>query len=79
MCTPTAHIHFSHVYPMDREKVAALFAPERHYILVENNATGQFGTLLRSEAGVDIKHTIHKYDGRAFYSEEIVAALEHHA
>ncbi|OGJ15640.1 MAG: hypothetical protein A2632_00450 [Candidatus Pacebacteria bacterium RIFCSPHIGHO2_01_FULL_46_16] len=79
MRTPTAHIHFSHVYPMDREKVAALFAPERHYILVENNATGQFGTLLRSEAGVDIKHTIHKYDGRAFYSEEIVAALEHHA
>ncbi|MDA1079532.1 MAG: 2-oxoacid:acceptor oxidoreductase subunit alpha [bacterium] len=75
---PTAHIHFTHVYPMDREKVATLFAADRHYVLVENNATGQFGTLLRSEAGVDIKHTIHKYDGRAFYSEEIVAALEQH-
>lgn len=73
---PTAHIHFTHVYPMDREKIATLFAAKRHYVLVENNATGQFGTLLRSEAGVDIKHTIHKYDGRAFYSEEIVAALE---
>jgi len=75
---PTAHIHFTHVYPMDREKITELFAPDRHYVLVENNATGQFGTLLRSEAGVDIKHTIHKYDGRAFYSEEIVAALEQH-
>jgi len=76
MDQPTAHIHFTHVYPMDREKVAALFAPNRHYVLVENNATGQFGTLLRSEAGVDIKHSIRKYDGRAFYSEEILAALE---
>ncbi len=75
---PTAHIHFTHVYPMDREKIATLFAAKRHYVLVENNATGQFGTLLRSESGVDIKHTIHKYDGRAFYSEEIIAALEHY-
>ena len=78
MTEPSAHINFTHVYPMNREKIATLFAADRHYVLVENNATGQFGTLLRSEAGVDIKHTIHKYDGRTFYSEEIVAALEQH-
>ena len=40
-------------------------------ILVENNATGQLGRLIREKTGIAIKNRILKYDGRPFYSDEL--------
>ena len=35
-------------------------------IVVEQNSTGQFTTLLKEKAGLNIKSTIKRYDGRPF-------------
>ncbi len=40
-------------------------------ILIENNATGQLGQLIRREIGIEIKKKILKYDGRPFYCNEL--------
>lgn len=68
----TAYIHFTHVYPIDEEKIKSLFAMEKRYILIENNSHAQFGRLLRQEVGVNIKEKLLKYDGRPIWPEEIV-------
>lgn len=66
-----ALIHFTHLYPLDGEKVKNLFSAKKHYVLLENNSEGQFGKLLKQEAGVDLKEKLLKYDGRTFWPEEI--------
>lgn len=68
----TAFIHFNHIYPIDIEKVKALFKIDKKYILVENNSWGQFGKLLAMETGIEIKDRILRYDGRPITVEEIV-------
>jgi len=70
-----AVIHFSHVYPLNKEKVITNFKEGKRYILVENNSQGQFGKLLLQETGVEIKEKLLKYDGRMFYTEEIINYL----
>jgi 2-oxoglutarate ferredoxin oxidoreductase subunit alpha len=67
-----AYIHFTHVYPMDEEKVKALFSPKKQYILIENNSHGQFGRLLRQLTGINIDKKLLKYDGRPIWVEEII-------
>ncbi|MBI4009428.1 2-oxoacid:acceptor oxidoreductase subunit alpha [Candidatus Roizmanbacteria bacterium] len=68
----TAFIHFNHLYPLDKEKIAPLFKSNKRYILVENNSHAQFGKLLLMETGIEIKEKLLKYDGRPFWPEEIV-------
>ena len=72
----TAHMHFTHVYPLDAEKVKALFIPKASYILVENNGTAQFGQLLRMQTGIEIPQKLLKCDGRPIETEEIVAFVQ---
>jgi 2-oxoglutarate ferredoxin oxidoreductase subunit alpha len=68
-----AYIHFTHLFPMDREKVKPFFNKEgKKYMLLENNAHAQFGSLLLYQTGVEIQDKILKYDGRPFWPEEIV-------
>jgi 2-oxoglutarate ferredoxin oxidoreductase subunit alpha len=68
----TAIIHFNHVYPLDRNKIAPLLNKQgKRYILVENNFYGQFGKLLLAETGIEIKEKLLKYDGRQFKVKEI--------
>lgn len=67
----TSFIHFSHIYPLDKAVITPLFHQNKRYVLVENNASGQFGQLLRMETGIDIEEKILKYNGRPFWPEEI--------
>lgn len=71
----TSLLHFTHMYPMDEEKVKAQFDPKKKYILVENNSEGQLGKLLRMETGINIKEKILRYDGRIIWPEDIVEKL----
>lgn len=71
--TPTAYIHFTHVYPLDEEKVRTQLPDGRNYILVENNSHAQFGRLLRQQTGITFQNKLLKYDGRPFFPEEIVS------
>lgn len=72
----TAFIHFSYLYPLDKEKIKSFFVPGKRYVLVENNSWGQFGKLLLQETGIEIKEKILKYDGRPIWPEEIVEKIE---
>jgi 2-oxoglutarate ferredoxin oxidoreductase subunit alpha len=71
----SAFIHFSYLYPLDKEKIKKIFKEKKRYILVENNSQGQFGKLLQQETGIEIEEKILKYDGRPFWPEEIVRKI----
>ncbi len=68
----TAFIHFTHVFPLNESRIAALLTLKKRYILIENNSQGQFGKLLREQTGVNLKVKILKYSGRQIHVEEIV-------
>jgi len=68
----TAYIHFTHVYPLKKEAVIPLLNQDKRYVLIENNAEGQFGKLLQMELGISFSETILRYDGRAVSQQEII-------
>jgi 2-oxoglutarate ferredoxin oxidoreductase subunit alpha len=70
----TASLHFPQVFPL-HESTAALLARARKLILVEGNATGQFGDVLRKETGIAIDEKILKYNGLPFSVEELAERL----
>jgi 2-oxoglutarate ferredoxin oxidoreductase subunit alpha len=53
-------------------KTSVLFGKQRKIVLVENNADGQLGKLIRQETGINITDRILKHDGRPFFPEELV-------
>lgn len=60
-----AYIHFSYLYPLDKNKVKTMISDKsKKYILVENNSEGQLGKLLQMEVGVSFENKILRYDGR---------------
>ncbi|MHC4742787.1 MAG: 2-oxoacid:acceptor oxidoreductase subunit alpha [Planctomycetota bacterium] len=70
----TAMLHFSQVYPLHSCTADFLNRAEKH-ILIEGNATGQFGKLIKLSTGVDIENRILKYNGLCFSVEEVVERL----
>jgi 2-oxoglutarate ferredoxin oxidoreductase subunit alpha len=72
----TGFYHFNHIYPLDKEKVSQLLKKNnKRYLLVENNALGQFGKILAMEAGLDFEEKILRYDGRPITVEEIIEKI----
>ncbi|HHD92690.1 MAG TPA: 2-oxoacid:acceptor oxidoreductase subunit alpha [Candidatus Portnoybacteria bacterium] len=69
------YLHFSAVYPWPKKFTRAI-KKIKNPLLVENNYSAQFGQLIRQETGLEIKNKLLKYDGRPFYSEEIIKKLE---
>ena len=73
---PVAYIHFTHIYPLDEAKIKPLFEAKKRYILIDNNASGQFGRVLREQTGITIEEKLLKYDGQPIFREEIVARVK---
>lgn len=73
----TALIHFTHVYPLNKNNLYKIFEKNKDYILVENNSHAQFGKLLRQETGINLEKALLKYDGRPFWKEEIYEFVKH--
>ncbi|MFZ2654842.1 MAG: 2-oxoacid:acceptor oxidoreductase subunit alpha [Victivallales bacterium] len=71
----TAILHFSQVFPLDTEMVREHFSKAGKTILVEGNATGQFGRILKSCTGVDFHDKILKYNGLSFASDELAGKI----
>ncbi|MBD3184303.1 2-oxoacid:acceptor oxidoreductase subunit alpha [Candidatus Poribacteria bacterium] len=63
-------LHFKQVYPLHPDTAEKLEKAEK-LILIENNATGQFGQLLKMNFCIDTHDKILKYNGLAFSVEEI--------
>ncbi|HET58390.1 MAG TPA: 2-oxoacid:acceptor oxidoreductase subunit alpha [Deltaproteobacteria bacterium] len=69
-----SHLHFSQVFPLHAD-TASYLGKARSIILVEGNATSQFGRLLRAETGYEATDRILKYDGLPFTLEELERRL----
>jgi len=69
-----AMLHFKQVYPLPGETTDYLQKAKR-IIIVEGNATCQFGKLIRLRTGIDIQDKILKYNGLSFYAEEVTEKL----
>lgn len=68
--------HFTHLYPLDKEKIKKLFTDDKRYILIENNSWGQFNKILSEETVIEIKEKILRYDGRPITAEYIIKNLK---
>jgi 2-oxoglutarate/2-oxoacid ferredoxin oxidoreductase subunit alpha len=69
-----ASVHLSQLYPLTDEMVEPVKSADKK-IMIEGNATSQFGRLMRAEQGIEFNHTFLKYDGLQFSVEEIVKYL----
>jgi 2-oxoglutarate/2-oxoacid ferredoxin oxidoreductase subunit alpha len=70
----TAFLHYKQVYPLHKS-TADYLKKARKLVITENNATCQFGGLIRRYTGIDIKNRILKYNGLAFCVEELAEKL----
>jgi 2-oxoglutarate ferredoxin oxidoreductase subunit alpha len=68
-------LHFSQVFPLP-EDVHRYFPEAEQYVILENNATAQFGTVLHQATGVEFTRKLLKYDGLPFTVEEVAGALK---
>jgi 2-oxoglutarate ferredoxin oxidoreductase subunit alpha len=68
-------LHFKQVYPL-YEGTRDYLQKAQENIIIENNATSQFGKLIKLYTGVDIEAKILKYNGLAFSVEEVVAEIK---
>jgi len=74
-----AMMHFSQIYPfpeLDRFDYIKLFKNANLVISIENNASGQFAKLMRTETGFEFTHQILKYDGRPFTIENLKEEID---
>lgn len=72
--TDTSLLHFSQVYPLATDALA-YFKLAETVVVIENNATGQFGSLLKLEYDIKIHQQILKYDGSPFSVEELTEKI----
>lgn len=72
----TALIHLPCVYPFPTEELEQILADKNAELFVlEGNATGQLTALIRRESKVSNLKSILRYDGRPFYSEDVIEFL----
>jgi len=71
----TALLHFKQVYPLHPETIARLKKAKKT-VIVENNGTGQFGQVIRSQTGFDMDRKILKYNGLPFSVDELEVQLK---
>ncbi|MFC1754250.1 2-oxoacid:acceptor oxidoreductase subunit alpha [Thermoproteota archaeon] len=64
-------LHFTWLCPFPAVAVKEIIGNCKRLLLVEQNATSQFGRLLREKCLIDIPDKLLKYDGSPFYPEEI--------
>jgi len=69
-----AFLYCKQVYPLADTVNEYLDKAEKR-IIIENNATAQFGSLLERELGVSIDECVLKYNGLPFSVEELIEAI----
>lgn len=75
----TAMLHFSEIYPLpttNKFNYLKVLKNAKMTICVENNATGQFARLMRTETGYTFNRLINKYDGRPFTVDGLLKQIE---
>ena len=76
-----AMLHFSELFPFphtEKFDYVRLLRNANKTICIENNATGQFARLMRTETGYEFNAHIRKFDGRQFTIERLVQEISGH-
>ncbi len=61
--------------PFPADRVAAVWSKAKRTMLVENNATGQLGDVIRQKTGLAPDDRILKYNGRQFFRDELAERI----
>jgi 2-oxoglutarate ferredoxin oxidoreductase subunit alpha len=69
-----AFLYFKQVYPLSPD-IKKYLSKAKRLVIVENNATSQFGKLIKLTTGIEIEHKVLKYDGHPFSVEELVEKI----
>jgi 2-oxoglutarate ferredoxin oxidoreductase subunit alpha len=70
-------LHFSEVFPFpEADAWLDVLLNARLAVCIENNATGQFARLVKSETGYVFNAIINRFDGRPFLTEELIGELD---
>ncbi len=69
------YLHYSYLWPLKTDTFAKFAKSAKKVVLIEGNAQGQLGKLLRQESGVEIRDKILKFDGRPFFYDELIDLL----
>lgn len=67
-----------YILPFPEADVRAALQEAKRTILVENNVTGQLGSVIAETTGLHCTHQFLKYDGRPFWVEELVDFTRSH-
>lgn len=70
-----AFLYFKQVYPLN-ERIGEILRKAEKTIILENNATSQFGKVLKLELDFDVDEKFLKYNGMPFSVEEVTAFVE---
>ncbi|MBD3186955.1 2-oxoacid:acceptor oxidoreductase subunit alpha [Candidatus Bathyarchaeota archaeon] len=70
-----AHVHYSILHPL-HPSTGDILNKAKKVVIVESNATSQFGRYIRAETGIKTDATILKYTGEPFSVEDIVKRLK---
>ncbi len=69
------YLHYAYLWPLKTDLLMLLMKKAKKVILVEGNALGQLGMLIRQQTGMEIKDKVLKFDGRPFFIDELFKAL----
>lgn len=71
------YLLFTDIWPFPTDAISKKLSPNKpKIIVVEQNATAQFGRLLKTETGMAFSGSVLKYDGRPFTGHEICEAVK---
>ncbi|MCF7791450.1 MAG: hypothetical protein K9M56_05570, partial [Victivallales bacterium] len=71
--TKSDMLHFSQVWPLNREKIDSMIKYYNRVYVVEGNSTGQLGLLLKETGVISAYDLIARYDGLPITAEYIVS------
>jgi 2-oxoglutarate ferredoxin oxidoreductase subunit alpha len=71
----TSLLHYKQVYPLHPDTADYLNRADKT-VIVESNATSQFGKLIKLYTGIEIDDRILKYSGLSFTVEEVTKSLK---
>lgn len=72
----TNHLHFTDIYPLNKEKVLEKLNSCKRIIAIENNISNQFPKYLLSQTAFEVEESVNRYDGEPFTGEFISKAVK---
>lgn len=69
-------LSFNDLWPLPQKELLKRIDNDVQLIVVENNATGQFASLISRETGINVDFNILKYSGRPFSGQEVYERIK---